>query len=249
MSEAGTRAGDIVVQVHAQLREAILSGDVRPGEKTSQAELARDLGVGRTPLREAVRMLQNEGLVLAEPNRRVEIASLSVEDVEELYVARIALELAAARITLPQLTESDIAELEGLMAQMAHLGGGGPDGNGHHDRIALFRVPHRAFHERFVMKAGPRLAALISELFDHSERYRRIYGAAAADHFARRQLEHRAMLDAAAARDADGLAEMMALHYVDTARLVANALDPESPLTRLRTTVAVLAPGAMRAFG
>jgi DNA-binding GntR family transcriptional regulator len=96
VTDGATRSGDIVVQVHEQLREAILSGDVRPGEKTSQAELARDLAVGRTPLREAVRMLQSEGLILAEPNRRVEIAKLSVEDAEELYVMRIALEVSAA---------------------------------------------------------------------------------------------------------------------------------------------------------
>ena len=78
MTDTRVRAGDIVAQVHEQLRDAILNGDIRPGIKTSQAELARDLGVGRTPLREAVRMLQDEGLVLAEPNRRVQIASLSV---------------------------------------------------------------------------------------------------------------------------------------------------------------------------
>ena len=125
MSEVTSRAGDNVVQVHEQLREAILSGDVRPGAKTSQAELARDLDVGRTPLREAVRMLQSEGLIVTEPNRRVVIASLSVEDAEELYVLRIALEVAAARITLPLLTETDFAELEGYMAQMTHLAGGG----------------------------------------------------------------------------------------------------------------------------
>ena len=84
MSDVTSRTGDNVVQVHEQLRAAILAGDVRPGAKTSQAELARDLDVGRTPLREAIRMLQSEGLIFTEPNRRVVIASLSIEDAEEL---------------------------------------------------------------------------------------------------------------------------------------------------------------------
>lgn len=240
MTDTRVRAGDIVAQVHTQLRDAILLGDIRPGVMTSQAELARDLGVGRTPLREAVRMLQDEGLVLSEPNRRVQIASLSVQDAEELYVLRIALELAAARITVPRLTQSDIAELEGYMAQMSHLASA--------DSLALIRAPHRSFHERFVGAAGPRPRALISELFDHAERYRRVYGAATPDHFARREIEHRAMLDAAAAQDADAVAEALAIHYVRTARLVSSALDPDHRLEQLRITVTAIAPGAEIAF-
>jgi GntR family transcriptional regulator, rspAB operon transcriptional repressor len=240
MTDVRPRAGDIVALVHEQLRNAILLGEIRPGVKTSQAELARDLGVGRTPLREAVRMLQDEGLVLAEPNRRVQIASLSIEDAEELYVMRIALEVAASRITTPRLTRGDIAELEGLMAQMSHLASA--------DSVALFRPPHRAFHERFVAGAGARPAALIAQLFDHAERYRAVYGAASVDRFARRTAEHRAMLDAAAAGDTDGVAEAIAVHYVQTARLVAAALNPEHPLDRLRTTVAAAVPRAVSAF-
>jgi DNA-binding GntR family transcriptional regulator len=244
LTESATRAGDIVVQVHTQLRQAILSGEVRPGEKTSQAELARDLGVGRTPLREAVRMLQSEGLVVTEPNRRVVIARLSLDDVEQLYIARITLEASAARVTLPQLTDGDIAELEGLMAQMAHLASGA---SGEHP-LNLFAQPHRAFHERLIGGAGSRLAALTTGLFDHSERYRRVYGAVGADHFARRHVEHRGMLDAAESGDADAFVAALTIHYVNTARLVAAVLDPECELSRLQTVVAATAPAALRAF-
>jgi DNA-binding GntR family transcriptional regulator len=86
------RDGLNVAVVHDQLRQAILRGDVPPGPATSQLVLARELGVGRTPLREALRMLQSEGLVISEPNRRVRIAELSIADAEELYVMRILLE-------------------------------------------------------------------------------------------------------------------------------------------------------------
>ena len=243
MSDVTSRAGDNVVQVHEQLRTAILSGDVRPGAKTSQAELARDLDVGRTPLREAIRMLQTEGLIFTEPNRRVVIASLSLEDAEELYVMRIALEVAAARITLPKLTENDFAELAGYMAQMMHLAGGAPPS------WQLFRAPHRAFHERFVSGSGPRSSRLIAELFDHTERYRRVYGRITTEEYQKRHVEHQAMLDAAIARDADALADALAAHYVATALLVTSALDPAYPLDRLRTSVAAVAPGAVYAFG
>jgi DNA-binding GntR family transcriptional regulator len=243
VSDVTSRTGDNVVQVHDQLRSAILAGDVRPGAKTSQAELARDLDVGRTPLREAIRMLQSEGLILTEPNRRVVIASLSIEDMEELYVLRIAVEVAAARITLPQLTEADFAELEGYMAQMSHLANGGPPS------LGLFRGPHLAFHERFVGGAGPRSSRLIAELFDHAERYRRVYGSFSKERYETRHVEHRAMLDAAIARDGDALAAALCAHYVATALLVTTVLDPSGDLERLRATVEAIAPGAMYAFG
>ena len=113
-------SGQSFVAVHARLRAAILSGEIAEGAVTSQATLAERFGVGRTPLREALRMLQREGLVISQPNHRVRIAELSSEDAEELYIMRIALEAVAIRVTVPVLTSADLAELDGLMAQMDH---------------------------------------------------------------------------------------------------------------------------------
>src|SRR5689334_16751770 len=92
---AGTRDGQNVALVHDRLREAILNGEIPAGQATSKNTLARNLGAGRTPVREALRLLQREGLVLSEPNRRVRIADLSASDAEELYVMRISLEAIA----------------------------------------------------------------------------------------------------------------------------------------------------------
>src|ERR687889_810805 len=144
-----TRDGQNVALVHDRLRAAILRGELSAGQTTSQVTLARDLEVGRTPLREALRLLQREGLVISEPNRRVRIAELSSTDAEELYVMRIALEAVAIRITVPALKSSDFAELEGYMAQMDHY-------MRVEDRMGM-RVPHRAFHDRLVRGAGERV--------------------------------------------------------------------------------------------
>jgi DNA-binding GntR family transcriptional regulator len=230
-------ASQSFVGVHAQLRAAILAGHIPEGATRSQAALAEELGVGRTPLREAVRMLQREGLVISEPNHRVRIAELSGEDAEELYIMRISLETIAIRITVPVLTPRDLAELEGLMAQMAHYAKT-EDGEGH-------RIPHRQFHHRLVYAAGPRVSAEIDELFDHAERYRQRFGALGG--FEERAEEHRAILDAAAEADADRAAELLAAHYLHTVRLVFGALDPDHDLARLRTAVAVVTPGAAAA--
>src|SRR5919112_1940186 len=181
----GTRDGQHVALVHDRLRDAILRGVLPAGQTTSQVTLARDLDVGRTPLREALRMLQREGLVVSEPNRRVRIAGLSSADAEELYVMRIALEAVAIRITVPTLTSTDFAELEGLMAQMDHY-------MRTEDRPGL-RAPHRAFHDRLVRDSGERVTITIGQLFDHAERYRLAYGAATPQPREQRPAEHRAI--------------------------------------------------------
>src|SRR3954471_1131350 len=231
-SNSGTRDGQHVALVHDRLRAAILLGELPAGQTTSQVTLARELEVGRTPLREALRMLQREGLVVSEPNRRVRIAALSSTDAEELYVMRIALEAAAIRITVPTLTSTDFAELEGYMAQMDHY-------MRSDDRPGL-RVPHRAFHDRLVHAAGERVTITIGQLFDHGERYRLAYGATTQERWGQR----REILDAAAAGDGDLAAERLAAHYVATVRFIFAALDPAHDLARLRTTIRTVAPGA-----
>jgi GntR family transcriptional regulator, rspAB operon transcriptional repressor len=228
-------SGQSFVAVHARLRAAILAGELGEGAVTSQVTLAERFGVGRTPLREALRMLQREGLVISQPNHRVRIAELSSEDAEELYIMRIALEAVAIRITVPHLTSADLAEMDGLMAQMEHYAKL-RDAVGYSD-------PHRQFHHRLLYAAGPRVSAQIDELFDHSERYRRRFGAAGS--WEARRAEHRAILDAAAEGDRETAAELLAAHYLHTVRLVFGELDPDRDLSRLRETVATVTPGAV----
>ena len=235
IEETTTRDGQHVALVHERLRNAILRGEIEAGATTSQTALAQQLGAGRTPLREAPRMLQREGLVISEPNRRVRIAELSSDDAEELYIMRIALECVAIRITVPGLDSDDLAALEGYMAQMDHYAKL-RDPVGHTE-------PHRQFHHRLVYGPGARVSQQIDELFDHSERYRRRFGAAGS--WEARRTEHQAILDAAAAGDRDAAAELLVDHYLHTVRLVFGELDPGHDLARLRETVALVAPGAI----
>jgi DNA-binding GntR family transcriptional regulator len=230
-----TRGGQHVAVVHEQLRSAILRGEIAAGAVTSQASLAKELDAGRTPLREALRMLQREGLVVSEPNRRVRIAELSGDDAEELYIMRISLEAVAIRITVPTLTSDDFAALEGYMAQMDHY-------MRVDDRPGM-RAPHHAFHQILVAAAGPRVSEMIAQLFDHAERYRLQYGATHGV-WDQRRAEHRAIIDAAAAGDPDLVALRLSEHYARTAALVFAGLDPGHDLARLRTTIQTVAPGA-----
>jgi DNA-binding GntR family transcriptional regulator len=235
-----TRDGQNVAQLHDRLRDAILTGDLPAGEVTSQVALSAQLGAGRTPLREALRLLQHEGLVVSEPNRRVRVATLSSEDAEELYVMRIALETVAIRMTVPVLTSRDVAELEGEMAQMDHY-------MRERDWRGL-RGPHRSFHTRLVAASGTRVVGTIAQLFDQAERYRLAHGARTEGEWELRGAEHRAILDAALAGDAELAARRLAEHYVHTATLVFAGMEPGHDLARLRTTLEAVAPGAERAL-
>ena len=235
-----THSGDRqhVALVHDRLRDAILRGEIAPGETTSQMALTKQLGVTRTPLREALRLLEREGLVLSQPSRRVRIADFSTADLDSLYAMRIALEAVAVRLTVPTLRSEDFAELEGLMAQMDHYIRAG-------DQVRM-DVPHAAFHARFVAAAGPRMTTTIAQLFDHAGRYRLAYGAAMQPGgYDERRTEHRAMIDAAAGGDVDLTVRQLTLHYTHTAMIVSAKLDPAHELTLLRVAIETVSPGAL----
>ena len=85
-------ARQAIPYVHAYLRECILDGTLTPGTKLSQVSLARQLGISRTPLREVLRMLQEEGLGEIEPNQRTRVSGLDPQELDDVYAIRILLE-------------------------------------------------------------------------------------------------------------------------------------------------------------
>src|ERR1700680_5103985 len=94
-------------QVHGYLRQLILDGTVPPGTVLSQVQIAQEIGVSRTPLREALRMLQEEGLVLAEYNHRVRVAGIDIGEFEQFYASRIMLESLPLALTLLHLRQAN----------------------------------------------------------------------------------------------------------------------------------------------
>jgi DNA-binding GntR family transcriptional regulator len=230
------RDGQNVANVERLLHADILTGALPAGSVTSQAALSERYGIGRTPLREALRLLQREGLIVSAPNRRVRITELSAVDAEELYVIRIALETLAVALTVPAYRPLDLATLEGYLAQMEHY----IDAR---DRGGL-REPHRAFHLHLVSATGDRGVAAIAALFDHAERYRLVYGAESDGDWDARSAEHRAIVDAASSGDAQVTALRLAEHYAHTAQLIFNGLEPGYGADRLRAALALAAPGS-----
>lgn len=222
--------------VHARLRDAILHGRLAPGVVVSQVQLARQLGVSRTPLREALRMLQREGLVAGQANRMVRVASFSIQDVEELYAVRIANEALGIRLTVPVMTAHDDALLEHSLREMARSAGEGD--------VDTWEQHHRAFHTQLVSGGGNRLCTLLSELSDHAERYRRLYITSVPRAMSIGAAEHEAIAAACHERDGERAAAELARHLARTALTALMQIAPEhEPAMVRRTLRAVIASG------
>ncbi|MBQ1049466.1 GntR family transcriptional regulator [Micromonospora sp. C51] len=132
----------------SRLTREILSGRSDPGERLVEEQLTRRLGISRAPLREALRLLAQRGLVEHVPRRGVRVATLSDRDVRELYELRDVLERFAVRSAIPVPRESDLAGLRAALDQMSEATRNG-------DRLAVAES-HRAFHVALVALAGNR---------------------------------------------------------------------------------------------
>jgi DNA-binding GntR family transcriptional regulator len=100
------------------LRDAIARGRLKPGTRLKQQDLARQFGVSPTPVREALRRLEGDGLVLYAANRGIRVAQIDYPEVEEIYLMRMALEGLAVRYAVPKLTPEDLSLLEDLQQRM-----------------------------------------------------------------------------------------------------------------------------------
>ncbi len=235
MSENGQNTED----AYERVRNAILDGGLAPGAVMSQVALAEELGISRTPLREALRMLQGEGLVEAEPNRRVRVAPMTPTDLEQLCVMRVTLEAEALRLSVPRMTPEDLAGLEGHMAEMAHYAG-----------VKDYRrwvVPHSQFHRALTAPAGQRVNDLLGQLFDHSERYRRLHIGHGPSAWA--TASHREILDACKEQNSDLSAGLLASHLARTGFEVIHLLDPGYEPELLEQAVADAGGTSPRAGG
>jgi len=218
-----------VEAAYARLREAIVKGELPPGDAILQERLAKTYEISRTPLREALRMLERDGLVVSEPNRSFRVAGFTMSEMEEIYVARLPIEAMAIYQTVPQLTTRDLAELEGLMAQMATYANA--------EDYDSWELPHRAFHSRLTSKAGSRISRMLSELSDHAERYRRYYTIEGPRAWNIGCDEHRAILDRCLAGEPAEAAFALVAHLSHTALSLIELVEPDYEPKALRIAV------------
>ncbi|MFB9835816.1 GntR family transcriptional regulator [Actinoallomurus acaciae] len=140
-----------------ELRSAIMYGSLAPGSQLGEADLAARLGVSRGPLREAMQRLVQEGLLRSEPHRGLFVITLAEDDVEDVYLARLAIERAACRMIMARNRGEALVRLtEALDALM--------EAAGQRDRIAMSDAD-QAFHQVLVASSGsPRLERMAHTL-------------------------------------------------------------------------------------
>jgi len=214
------------------LREWILSGELQPGQPISQVGVARQLGVSRGPLREALRMLEREGFVDQEHNHRARVAAFSLADWDQLSAMRVNLESLAVALSVPRLTEADHDRLDQILATMVALSRG--------DDPRTWDQAHRDFHTTLLRPAGQRFMVEYEHLSDHFERYRRVLAAQDANLFkSNRAGEHEAIAAAARAGDVDRAATLMAVHLARNAVVAIGSIDPSFEPMALRRALYV----------
>ena len=217
---------DAVARAHSQLRGLIVRGVLAPGRELSQVELARRIGVSTTPLREALRRLEAEGLVESRRNRRPRVRPFDCDDLDSVYAARVLLEPLALRVTVPRLAAGDLATLRERLATMRRAAAAVD--------VASWESAHHGFHLRLISAAPAPLRDQIETLMARADRYRRIavrddtpQGRALGD------AEHEAIVEACVARDAQRASSLLRAQLVRSARTVHALVAPDSELPAL----------------
>ena len=217
------QAHSLTSAVQSEIERLILSGDLAPGSKLTEALLADRLGVSRGPIREAFRILEEAGLVRLEKNRGVFVRSIPLDEAMEIYDLRAMIDESVGRQLAERITAGQARELRTMVEQMERVVKEGHDtsASDQYHRLNL------AFHDRLVEFAGnQKLIALYRRLVKELSLFRRVNLADG------RQIpvsvsEHRAILKAITAGDADAAGRALRAHVLESkARTLNNHAAP-----------------------
>jgi DNA-binding GntR family transcriptional regulator len=219
------------------LRRAVITGEFAPGEKLRVRQLAERFGTGLSPIREALNRLLSDGLVQQSDLRGFSVAPASEADLEELTKARLWANEKALRESIAHgdaaWEENVLLAYHRLSRIEARLEGSPPDID------PAWDAAHAAFHLQLIEACGSRwLTGFCTQLFGLADRYRHLSRTAPQAGTRRRNDEHRLIMEAAVARDADKAAHLLNAHFLTTARLSREALQHASadkmPMSRRR---------------
>jgi DNA-binding GntR family transcriptional regulator len=199
----------LVDQVTEELRNLIISGAMPPGSPLAQEEISRSFGVSRTPLREAFRTLERDGLVEIQKNGAVKVSQFSDEDIAELYEVREVLDGLAARLSAQRHDDEGLARLEDLAKSI--------DRFTRPFKPTRFVEAHTAFHLTIVELAGSRQLTKMQSIFRISTHMLAGRLSTNTKRMVASAREHHAILNAISASD-PGLAERLARDHIRSAR-------------------------------
>jgi DNA-binding GntR family transcriptional regulator len=193
--------------VYVEVRRRILEGEFAPGQALNQEQVAAALGVSTTPLREALRRLESDGLVLTSAHRELIVAPLEIAEFTALYEVREDLDALAAALAAERHTEEDRARIIAA-SEALHRGG-----------VADPLAANRAFHAAIYHACqNPVLIDLLDGLWDRSDRYRRLLKSVA--QAAQVVAEHEALIEAVLERRPQVAAQLMRDHLRASRELI-----------------------------
>ncbi|MEP6657576.1 MAG: GntR family transcriptional regulator [Betaproteobacteria bacterium] len=210
--------------VAERLRELITEGNLLPGARLNERALGNRLGVSRTPLREALRLLAADGLVTLRPNHGAQVVALSEADIAESFEMMSGLEALSGELACRHITPEETAEIKALTFEMLAC-------HARRDLPSYYRINHaihdcinRAARNRVLTDIYRRLNLRLQNLrfrsnFDH-------------DKWSRAAQEHAAMVEALEARDGLGLAAILRTHLTHKGEAVLDAMRRPSPASR-----------------
>lgn len=201
------------------LRRAILKGELKPGERLMEIALADKLGVSRTPIREAIRKLELEGLVVMAPRKGAKVASITERDLNDVLEVRKGMEVLAISLACKRITGEELEKLESIERSFQSL-----IESGNLTELAEMDVK---FHDTIYQATNnQRLVQLLNNLREQMYRYRMEY---LKDIAVRRTLaeEHKAIFEALRGRDESKAQNYVSVHIDNQQKAIMRSLNQE----------------------
>jgi len=198
------------------LRDAIRRGVLEQGERLMEVQLAEELGISRTPVREAIRKLEQEGYVIMLPRRGTYVSSLSVHDVKEIFEIRSALESLAISLATMRIEPEELEKLRALLVEI--------EGHIKREDIDKIVATDIEFHGLlYQVSRNERLVTIISNLKEQLARFRTL-SMSYPGRLQKTLEEHRAMVEAIAAGDLDAARDAAERHMEQAEETLLKAM-------------------------
>lgn len=205
-----------------RLRNLVVEDVLKPGEKVPEKQLCDSLGVSRTPLREALKVLASEGFVVLQANRGARVASVTREELENTFPVLATLEQLAGELACQHMDSAEIELIESRHADMLKA-------YKSHDRQAYFKA-NQDIHQALIRGARNDILESHHKLLAARVRRARFMANLSDERWAQAIDEHEAMMELLRDRDADGLGKSMKHHIMNKLSALVKALEAEDEL-------------------
>lgn len=208
-------------QVTSFLINEIMFGKLRSGQRINEAELARHLGISRNPIREAVRRLEERGMLISAPRRGTFVRSFTKKDIDDIFSFRMVVEQFAVQQALPRMTEDDLKEITGFVHLMEKAANDGHEPSFVENDLAFHACISKLSNNRQTLHAFMNIQAELQVLITMAERRFETLQDAAADHWP--------VVEALASGEMSRASAAMTEHINDSWRRLAEAYESPPP--------------------